>query len=181
MAEYYNMILDEDELHWFFDHIIQKPLEYETYMIMLACRGKKLTDEEREYTKVGARGEMMREELIRCKGGLKQEWNFDIVFLQCVVDGLLKLCGKENFLLHEHPNAHEEVHTTWSEIAEGNDDVLLRVDEVPSIACFSAQRLNGFDNDVSHFLYVLSISHSRRNLHHQVAVVSSELMLSTLP
>ena len=37
---------------------------YETYMIMLACRGKKLTDEEREYTKVGARGEMMREELI---------------------------------------------------------------------------------------------------------------------
>lgn len=77
MADYYNMILDEDELHWFFDHIIQKPLEYETYMIMLACRGKKLTDEEREYTKVGSRGEMMREELIRCKGGLKQEWNFD--------------------------------------------------------------------------------------------------------
>ena len=33
-------------------------------MIMLACRGKKLTDEEREYTKVGACGEMMREELI---------------------------------------------------------------------------------------------------------------------
>ena len=42
MAEYYNMVLDEDELHWFFDHIIQKPLEYETYMILLACRGKKL-------------------------------------------------------------------------------------------------------------------------------------------
>ena len=78
MAEYYNMILNEDELHWFFDHIIEKPLAYESYMIMLACRGKKLTDEEREYTKVGARGEMMREELIRCKGGLKQEWNFDI-------------------------------------------------------------------------------------------------------
>ena len=48
MADYYNMILDEDELHWFFDHIIQKPLEYETYMIMLACRGKKLKEEERE-------------------------------------------------------------------------------------------------------------------------------------
>ncbi|MGN0750617.1 MAG: hypothetical protein ACI4LS_09030 [Treponema sp.] len=70
MADYYNMILDEDELHWFFDHIIQKPLEYETYMIMLACRGKKLTDEEREYTKVGARGEMMREELIGYKKGI---------------------------------------------------------------------------------------------------------------
>lgn len=78
MAEYYNMVLDEDELHWFFDHIIQKPLEYETYMIMLSCRGKKLTEEEKEYTKVGSRGEMMREEIIRCKGGLRQEWNFDI-------------------------------------------------------------------------------------------------------
>ena len=78
MADYYDMILDENELRWFFDHIIEKPLAYESYMIMLACRGKKLTDEEREYTKVGARGEMMREELIRCRGGLKQEWNFDI-------------------------------------------------------------------------------------------------------
>lgn len=70
MADYYNMILDENELHWFFDHIIQKPLEYETYMIMLACRGKKLTDEEREYTKVGASGEMMCEKLIGYKKGI---------------------------------------------------------------------------------------------------------------
>jgi hypothetical protein len=78
MAEYYNMVLDENELRWFFDHIIQKPLAYESYMILLACRGKKLKDEEKESTKVGARGEMMREEIIRCKGGLNQEWNFDI-------------------------------------------------------------------------------------------------------
>lgn len=78
MAEYYDMVLDESELHWFFDHIIEKPLAYESYMILLACRGKKLTDEERERTKVGSRGEMMRENLIRCRGGLKQEWNFDI-------------------------------------------------------------------------------------------------------
>lgn len=78
MAEYYNMVLNEDELKWFFDHVIQKPLAYETYMIMLSCRAKKLTDEERELTKIGSRGEMMREEFIRCKGGLKQEWNFDI-------------------------------------------------------------------------------------------------------
>lgn len=78
MAEYYDMVLNEDELHWFFDHIIQKPLEHETYMIMLSCRGKRLSDEEKEITKVGSRGEMMREEFIRCKGGLKQEWNFSI-------------------------------------------------------------------------------------------------------
>lgn len=78
MSEYYNMVLDEDELHWFFDHIIQKPLEYESYMILLACRGKKLTQEEKESTKVGSRGEMMREGLIYCQGGSKQEWNFNI-------------------------------------------------------------------------------------------------------
>ncbi len=78
MAEYYDMVLDEDELHWFFDHIIEKPLPHESYMVLLACRGKRLSDEERECTKVGARGEMMREEFIHCKGGLKQEWNFDI-------------------------------------------------------------------------------------------------------
>lgn len=78
MPEYYNMVLNEDELHWFFDHIIEKPEPSESYMVCLACRGKKLTDEEREYTKVGSRGEMMREELIRTKGGLAREWNFDI-------------------------------------------------------------------------------------------------------
>lgn len=78
MAEYYNIVLDEDELRWFFEHIIEKPLEYESYMILLACRGKNLTEEEREYTKVGSRGEMMKEQFISCKGGLKQEWNFDI-------------------------------------------------------------------------------------------------------
>lgn len=44
MAEYYNMVLNEEELRWFYEHIIEKPLAYESYMIMLACRGKKLTD-----------------------------------------------------------------------------------------------------------------------------------------
>ena len=78
MAEYFNMVLNEDELRWFFENIIVKPLPHESYMVLLACRGKTLSDEEREYTKVGSRGEMMREEFIHCKGGLKQEWNFDI-------------------------------------------------------------------------------------------------------
>lgn len=45
-------------------------------MIMLACRGKKLTDEEREYTKVGAHGEMMREELIGYKKGMSNSRSF---------------------------------------------------------------------------------------------------------
>lgn len=78
MAEYYNMVLNEDELHWFFDHIIEKPLAYESYMILLACREKKMSEKEREFTKVGSRGEMMRAEFICCKGGMKQEWSFDI-------------------------------------------------------------------------------------------------------
>ena len=78
MPEYYNMILDEEELRWYFEHIIQKPLEYESYMILLSCRGKKMSKEEREVTKIGSRGEMMREKIIHCQGGLRQEWNFDI-------------------------------------------------------------------------------------------------------
>lgn len=78
MTEYYDMVLNEKELRWFFDHIIQKPLEHESYMIMLSCRGKRLSTEEREQAMVGSRGEMMREEIIRCKGGLRQEWSFDV-------------------------------------------------------------------------------------------------------
>lgn len=88
MAEFYNMVLNEDEVHWFFDHILVKPEPSESYMVCLACRGKKLTEEEREYTKVGSRGEMMREEIIKCRGGMKQEWTFDIfkqaIYRYCV-------------------------------------------------------------------------------------------------
>lgn len=110
MSEYYNMVLNEDELKWFFDHIIEKPEPQESYMVCLACRGKKLTDEEREYTKVGARGEMMREELIRTKGGLKQEWNFDI-YKQAFYR---YNCDKNSLLTSNHVPYPEHAMTVYS-------------------------------------------------------------------
>lgn len=110
MSEYYNIVLNEDELKWFFDHIIEKPEPQESYMVCLACRGKKLTDEEREYTKVGARGEMMREEIVRTKGGLKQEWNFDI-YKQAFYR---YNCDKNSLLTSKHVPYPEHAMTVYS-------------------------------------------------------------------
>ncbi|MBP5694822.1 MAG: hypothetical protein J6X03_05250, partial [Bacilli bacterium] len=42
----YQMIADENELRWFFDHVIQRPLVNESYSAVFVSRHKKLTDEE---------------------------------------------------------------------------------------------------------------------------------------
>ena len=39
----YQMIADENELRWFFDHVIQKPNIYESYSMVWVSRRKKLT------------------------------------------------------------------------------------------------------------------------------------------
>lgn len=72
--EFYKLVADENEMKWFFDHILEPPEVFETYMICLSARGKKIPLEEREIYQLG-RGEMMRTELIRRKGG---NWNFNI-------------------------------------------------------------------------------------------------------
>ena len=72
--EFYKIVADEKEMKWFFDHILVTPECYETYMVCLSARGKKLDKEERELYQLG-RGEMMRTELIRRKG---DDWNFNI-------------------------------------------------------------------------------------------------------
>ena len=42
----YQMIADEKELKWFFDHVIQRPQVNESYSAVFVSRHKKLTDEE---------------------------------------------------------------------------------------------------------------------------------------
>ena len=42
----YEMIADEAELRWFFDHVIQRPQVNESYSAVFVSRHKKLTDEE---------------------------------------------------------------------------------------------------------------------------------------
>lgn len=44
----YQMIADENELKWFFDHVIQKPNINESYSAVFVSRHKKLTKEEQE-------------------------------------------------------------------------------------------------------------------------------------
>lgn len=70
----YKIVQDESEMKWFFDHVIVPPRAYETYMVCLAARNKKLDEDERKTHRLG-RGEMMRTELIRRRGG---DWNFNV-------------------------------------------------------------------------------------------------------
>lgn len=72
--EFYKIVADENEMKWFFEHILEPPEVFETYMICLSARGKKIPPEERAIYQLG-RGEMMRTELIRRKG---RYWNFNI-------------------------------------------------------------------------------------------------------
>lgn len=66
LMPYYNMIADETELHWFFDHIIQKPALYESYTAVWVSRHKKLTKEERETLGMTRReSEFLRVETMR--------------------------------------------------------------------------------------------------------------------
>lgn len=46
IPQMYQMIADENELHWFFDHVIQRPQVNESYSAVFVSRHKKLTDEE---------------------------------------------------------------------------------------------------------------------------------------
>ena len=46
LSPMYNVIADEDELRWFFEHIIQRPAVNESYSAVFVSRHKKLTDEE---------------------------------------------------------------------------------------------------------------------------------------
>lgn len=72
--DFYKIVEDENEMKWFFDHVITDPEPYETYMVCLSARSKKLNQEERQLYQLG-RGEMMRTEIIRRKG---RDWNFNI-------------------------------------------------------------------------------------------------------
>lgn len=70
----YQIVADENEMKWFFDHVIEEPKNFESYLVCLSSRAKKLSAEERY--ELGTNGsEMLRTEIIRKRGG---NWNFDI-------------------------------------------------------------------------------------------------------
>lgn len=48
MSPMYQMIADEDELKWFFEHVLEKPQVNESYSAVFVSRHKKLTKEEQK-------------------------------------------------------------------------------------------------------------------------------------
>ena len=64
MAEYYKIVSDENEVKWFYDHMLRDLKPGEAWMMCLGARDKKLSEEERKIYKLG-RSEMMDEKIIR--------------------------------------------------------------------------------------------------------------------
>ena len=81
----YQMIADEKELKWFFDHVIQKPAVNESYTAVFVSRHKKLTKEEQETIGLTRKeAEFLAVQTFRTKNfkdALKQDeennWTFD--------------------------------------------------------------------------------------------------------
>jgi len=93
--EYYKFMGSEEELKWFFDHVIVKPEMNESYLMCIATRPKKLSSEER--AKIQLRGEMMREQVITTRGK-EMSWTFDwfksfIYHYECPLPGMVTKSG----------------------------------------------------------------------------------------
>lgn len=64
----YQMIADEDEIKWFFENVVQKPMINESYAAVFCARFKKLSDEERADVGVAKReAEFMATQTFRVK------------------------------------------------------------------------------------------------------------------
>ena len=68
MSEFYKVIADIDELKYFFDNVLEKPLDGESIMICHSARAKKLTDEERKLLGTN-RAEMFHTEISKKRNG----------------------------------------------------------------------------------------------------------------
>lgn len=96
----YQMISDEKELKWFFDHVIQKPALYESYSMVWVSRHKKLTKEEQAtFGLTRAESEFLKVETVRCKKVKSMDVPAEFTF--------------KNFLQHvKRFNVDKEAYTT---------------------------------------------------------------------
>lgn len=79
MPNYYKLIGSEDEIKWCFNNMIPNLSgnPYQSFLMCIATRPKKLTDEERKYYGIsGSDGVMLREEIIAPRGP-KKEWTYE--------------------------------------------------------------------------------------------------------
>lgn len=77
--EFYHLVGDEKELRWAFDNMIPNLSgnPYQSFLMCIAARPKRLTEEERkEYGISGSDGVMLREEVIAPRGP-KKEWTYE--------------------------------------------------------------------------------------------------------
>lgn len=115
MNEYYKFVSDENELKWFFDHVVEKPALDESYMMCLSARNKKLDEQERLVYNLG-RGEMMREEIVAPRSKSKL-WDFNIfkssVYrYECRKEGMVTKNGlpypEKCLVVYFYPNPSKE-------------------------------------------------------------------------
>lgn len=91
MSEYYSIIYDEEELHYFYDNIVQKLNTAEVMFVSLSARNKYLTKEEREKYELG-RTEMFAKTLVKKDGFL--EFIKKLRRFECNKDGYLTKNGQ---------------------------------------------------------------------------------------
>jgi len=113
--KHYSFLGDEEELKWFFDHILVKPEINESYLMCISSRAKKVSPEERARIQLG-RGEMMREQVVTTRGKEKL-WDFNyfksfIYRYECPYEGMVTKSGdpypQESLVLYFYVNPSDE-------------------------------------------------------------------------
>jgi len=80
MKEYYNVIADIEELKYFFDNYLVKPLDGESLMAVHSARAKKLTEKERKNTGLN-RAEMFHTEISKKRRDKEYTWKDFLSFI----------------------------------------------------------------------------------------------------
>lgn len=111
----YKFVASENELRWFFDHVIEKPEPNESYLMCISSRAKKVDPEERKRIQLG-RGEMMREQVLTSRGKEKI-WDFNwfksfFYRYECPYEGMITKAGypypQESLVLYFYVNPSDE-------------------------------------------------------------------------
>lgn len=112
----YKFLGDEDELKWFYNNIIVRPEDSESYLMCIASRSKKIPVPEERRKLALARGEMMREQVITTRGK-DRIWNFEwfrsfVKRYEFPYEGMLTKTGypypQESLVLYFYMNPSDE-------------------------------------------------------------------------
>lgn len=111
----YKFVASENELRFFFDKIIEKPLDNESYLMCISSRAKKVDPEIRKKIQLG-RGEMMREQILTTRGKEKI-WDFNwfksfFYRYECPYEGMVTKAGysypQDSLVLYFYVNPSDE-------------------------------------------------------------------------